>query len=514
MIQIVSFPPRARAVVLLLSLLSVGCGTVNPQADYARVRGLITGHTGAEEVYDPAADDTVEPTVQELLQDGLTVDEAVRVALLNNRVLQAKFAGIGIARADVVQSGLLTNPTLSLGVMLPEGGGRTKLSGGLAQNLMDLWQIPARKKVAEARLDSTLLDVANTAVDLAAQVKSQYYTLAGLQAQANLTQENLALVQHTLDLTQRRFDAGETTILDVHLNRARVLDLQARYITYTQQTHAARAALAHLMGLDGVSVTWEISDSLPDTSDPVAADVELLGWAVDHRLDTQQARADLAAAAAEIVQEKRKAIPDVSVSIDAERGEMRGPESLPFNPLDSLAGADPSTAASSLVQDYALDRINSARERKFEKDHAIDWVVGPGLQITLPVFDQNRAQIAKAKLQSTAENKRYEELLLSVAEEILRSAAAVREAVSLISLMEQESLPLSERNLESSQRLYEAGEEDIPVVLDAQDMLIQQRAALVSARQDYAIALADLERALGGRLTANTPEPNEVANEQ
>ncbi|MEZ6049423.1 MAG: hypothetical protein R3C11_28350 [Planctomycetaceae bacterium] len=48
------------------------------------------------------------------LQDGLTEDEAVAVALWNNQTFLATLSNLGIARGDLVQAGLLTNPQLNL----------------------------------------------------------------------------------------------------------------------------------------------------------------------------------------------------------------------------------------------------------------------------------------------------------------------------------------------------------------------------------------------------------------
>jgi cobalt-zinc-cadmium efflux system outer membrane protein len=49
-----------------------------------------------------------------VLAGGLELDEALRLAPLNNRHLQAEFAALGVARADLVQAGLLRNPSASV----------------------------------------------------------------------------------------------------------------------------------------------------------------------------------------------------------------------------------------------------------------------------------------------------------------------------------------------------------------------------------------------------------------
>jgi hypothetical protein len=48
------------------------------------------------------------------LDDGLTPDEAVAVALWNNAAFQVSVSALGFARADLLEAGVLTNPVLSL----------------------------------------------------------------------------------------------------------------------------------------------------------------------------------------------------------------------------------------------------------------------------------------------------------------------------------------------------------------------------------------------------------------
>ena len=87
----------------LTALISVvGCQTVNPTADYVRTSEVVREHTGSAAVYEPDANASVDEKVAALLADGLTVDEAIRVALLNNQGFHAAFHEIGASRADLV----------------------------------------------------------------------------------------------------------------------------------------------------------------------------------------------------------------------------------------------------------------------------------------------------------------------------------------------------------------------------------------------------------------------------
>ena len=110
--------------VLYILLITLGCVTVDPGPDYQRAERLILDRTGVSETYDPQADELVSERVDRLLADGLTVDEAVRVALLNNLSFQSLFQEIGVSSADVIHSGLLTNAAPGICLLVPGGAWR------------------------------------------------------------------------------------------------------------------------------------------------------------------------------------------------------------------------------------------------------------------------------------------------------------------------------------------------------------------------------------------------------
>ncbi|HRX85213.1 MAG TPA: TolC family protein, partial [Phycisphaerae bacterium] len=110
-------------------LLAGGCATVDARRDYAHTAQEVeraTGHTPLPR----DAEAGVEEAVRALHADGLTADEAVTLALLNNPTARAALLQVGMARADVVQAGLWSNPTLGLSFRLPEGGGLTNVEAG------------------------------------------------------------------------------------------------------------------------------------------------------------------------------------------------------------------------------------------------------------------------------------------------------------------------------------------------------------------------------------------------
>ena len=518
--------PRAtnlRSVLVCGLIFASGCGTVRPHNEYQKAASLIGQRTGAREVYDPAGDTLVAEKTTELLDDGLTVDEAVSVALLNNRAFQSAFLEIGVSKADFVQSKLFTNPSFSAGVMFPQGGGRSKLSGGFAQEVVDLWQIPVRKKVARARLEQTILMVVQSALDLTAETKTSYYHVLALQRAMVHEEENLELALRLAELAQRRFDAGETTILDLNLVQADRLDAQVKLVSLQRDERIAHAVLARTLGLAHWETAWRLTDALPETSEDLEDDLALLSRALEGRLDLQAASFDVEAAAKEVKQQVRGIFPSITAGFDVERPDRRAPKSLPWSPLGNLPVMGPDYQALSqqtpqqagrdifrsrqsfrreTARDFLTDRIDAKRGREFEKKQSVRFLFGPSLQLILPLWDQNRAQIAKARTIMLQKQKNYEELLQRVAEQVWQAAATARCANELHRSFAEETLPLAEQNLETAGRVYQAGEASILVLLDAQRSLIAQKQAYVTVLEDRAVALADLERAVGGSLAA------------
>ena len=238
---------RGLAAGLLVWGLLPGCKTVDPRPDYAKADARIAQATGLSETYRPGDDAAIEKRVAELLGEGLTADAAVRIALLNNRDLQAAWLNIGMAKADWVQSGLLSNPTVDFAMRFPASTGIPDLTADLAQNIADLWRIPVRQRGAKHDLDQAILELADKAAELAAQAKQAYYDVAGAEMALQIAEENLTTARRLLDLALIRRQAGAGAETDVNLSRGPVLEAELAVKTGRLSVGDARIALAKLL---------------------------------------------------------------------------------------------------------------------------------------------------------------------------------------------------------------------------------------------------------------------------
>ncbi|MHC4064178.1 MAG: TolC family protein [Planctomycetota bacterium] len=463
-----------------------GCATVDPQYDYQRTGQYVAEATGQAQVYQPDNDALVEGLVEKLLADGITSQEAAQICLLNSPTLQAAFMNVGLARADVVQSGLLSNPSLGIALQLPAGGGLANLEGGLAQNIADLWQIPVRKRAAERSLDQAILGLARQAADLAADTKVAYYEAVGADESLRISQENLVVAQNLLELALTRQQVGAANELDVNLSRSLALDAELEVEAARLAAADARRRLATLLGLTTDAGDLALLDPLPEVPPEAPAAPRLLELARASRLDLRSAQQAVYAAEARLQEEYRRVFPIIELGVALERGE-RGRSD---GGRDLLAD----TARASIANGgLTAPEIQPRSERR---QHT-DFIIGPSLDLELPIFDQNQAQIAKAQYAYEQASKMLEALDRAVTQEVRSAVDRTLTASKLVRMYQNRSIPLAQSNLDLSREAYRAGRASFLSVLEAQRFFLETRNEYVGAAQTAATAILELERTIG-----------------
>ncbi|MCI0657520.1 MAG: RND transporter, partial [Acidobacteria bacterium] len=90
-----------------------GCAAVpvDQNAGFPQVSKLVSERAGKEVAWTPGTEEAppAREAIEIRLKDGLSEDDTIQIALLNNRDLQALYARLGIAQADLVQASLLHN---------------------------------------------------------------------------------------------------------------------------------------------------------------------------------------------------------------------------------------------------------------------------------------------------------------------------------------------------------------------------------------------------------------------
>lgn len=499
-----SRPARRRAqtlAVLALTWALGGCAQVRSQADFAEAQRLIAQATGVEVACDPDAPPLTDAELDATFNDGLSLEEALRVTLQNNRQLQADFASIGVAKAEWVQAGLLSNPTLAFSAQLPEGGGLANIQASIAQNIADLWMIPKRQEVAQATLDETILRIAHLATQLAANTKIAYFRASAAAELLDVAQENLGLVKKSHEAIKAQYAAGTASALDENLARGQILSAELAVRNARAAAANARRSLGGYMSVARDLREITLLDPLVSGVRQSLEAEELIAAARESRLDLLAMSRGVQARLADVGLEERKILSDLTLGLAFERGERRA---TPGRKIGADFVRDSIRSGSPTVPD-----IESRGQRQAARSQEIDTILGPSLSLTLPLFDQNQAQIAKARYLYQQELKAYEAVLIQIAQDIRIAGEQAHTALGNTAFYHDELVPQAERNLEFATISYSAGQASILALLEAQRVLLGASRDHVDSQLAASEALTRLELVVGTPLgtwpTADSP---------
>lgn len=133
-------------------------------------------------------------------------------------------------------------------------------------------------------------------------------------------------------------------------------------------------------------------------------------------------------------------------------------------------------------------------------------MVGPMVDLEIPIFDQNQAQIVKATHELRRRYALHMALEQRVAQKVREFKLLHHQANEQVMLFRNEIIPDVAANLELIQQAYRTGGDVFTNYLRAQEDLIGTRLAALAFLRDAAIHRVELEREVGGRL----PDASEI----
>ena len=126
-----------------------------------------------------------------------------------------------------------------------------------------------------------------------------------------------------------------------------------------------------------------------------------------------------------------------------------------------------------------------------------DVTLGPGFALELPIFDQNQAQIARARYLLEQAVHRLNALETAILQEVHSAADQAKTAREIARFYDQDVLPQSRQNLDMARESYRAGKTGFLSMLDAERTLLATRDRYASAQEQAAVMVARLERLVG-----------------
>lgn len=446
-----------RVVLALVVATLAGCAGFSRDGGFGTVERTARERLGMEIEWarTDAQRSVLAARVDELLAKPLGVEDAVQVALFNNRGLQAAFFELGIGEAELVQAGRLPNPRFSLlQASRPGNGGREyTIEQALTFNIFALITIPLAVEVEQRNFERTQRMAAIEVLRLAAQTRKAYFTAVAAEETVRYLRKVKQAADAGAELARQMARAGNFSKLRQAREQGFHADAALNLARAAQAGSGARERLARLLGV-AESHALRLPERLPDL--PQAADEfpAIERQALDRRLDLQSIRLETEALARNL----------------------------------GLARA---------TRFINVFEVGPARVLEGGKDSA--YKNGYEISFELPIFDWGGAKVAKAEALYMQAVARAAEAAVDARSEIREAYGAYRATHDIARQYRDEIVPLNKRIADENLLRYNG------MLLGVFDLLADARAQIagvnsyIESLRDFWLAWSDLQMALVGK---------------
>jgi outer membrane protein TolC len=445
-------PTAALAASILPALALGGCATFSRDGGFDAIADSTQQRLDKQVAWTrtPEERGKVDQRVAELLQHSLTADDAVQIALLNNRALQASFEALGISEADLVQSGRLPNPRFTY--RHASAGGLYTIEESVAFNILSLATAPSVHDIEKRRFAQTQSAVLIDVVQLSDRTRRAYFTALGARETLRYQQQVREAAQASAELARRMVAAGNWNRLD----QAREQSFYAAAWQSLERAQLAetigRESLWRLMGLSGDQSAFTLAERLPDLpqrpDDPPNLETVLQG-----RIDLQMQRAQVDAQARSLGLTKATRFVNV---LEA------GPERI----------------------------LDGPRSDPYENGYEVT--------LEIPIFDAGTPKLRKAQAIYAQAVDRFAQAAVDARSEVRTAYSRYRAAYDIASHQRDEVLPVANAVAEQDLLNYNAAR------ISVFDLLADARARIagvddyIQSVRDFWIAKSDFDTALLG----------------
>ena len=200
--------------------------------------------------------------VAELLAHTLSAEDAVQIALLNNRMLQASFEQLGVSEADLVQSGRLPNPRFTL--RHASAAAQYDIEETLSFNVLSLFTLPYARDIEKRRFAQVQSAVVITVVQLANDTRRAFFAEVAARESVHYLEQVKAAAEASAELARRMLAAGNWNLLDQAREQSFYIDAAQRLTRAKSMEAAAREKVLRLMGLPGEQTPLQLTENLPE----------------------------------------------------------------------------------------------------------------------------------------------------------------------------------------------------------------------------------------------------------
>jgi outer membrane protein, heavy metal efflux system len=388
------------------------------------------------------------------LSDGLTLGEGEIVALVFNPDLRLARLRAGVAAATAEYAGLWDDPQFGLDFLsLTENASNPLVvTPGLSLTIPISGRLEAEKARADAMLAAELTRVAEQEWHTRIEVRRAWLRWSAARLKADQTEQMLASIESLVASTTRLAEAGEIVRTEAALFTIEQSSQRHAMLRFRGEAAEAEQGLRTLLGLSPEAplelVPTVVFSATPDelTADAMA----------ERSLTLARLRDEYEVAEQTLRREVREQYPDLTIGPLAE----------------------------------------------FDRG---DTLLGFSLALPIPILNANKQGIAEAHAERNfaraAFETEYEKLAGSLAATQVR-LTNIREQRAII---ETDIAPMVDRQLADAQNLLQIGEGGTLVLLESLTRVGQMQMALIDARLDESLVLAQLSQIIGPSPAATIP---------
>ena len=437
---------------LLAAALLAGCASFSPDSGFGVVEQTAQQRLGKELRWSRNAADqaAIDQRVAALLARPLSTDDAVQLALLNNRGLQASLQELGIGEAERVQAGRLPNPGFSFGRLTR--GGEVEIERGLHFNLARLLALPQMQALESRRFAQTQGSVTLAVLALAADTRKAHLNAVATEEAVRYRRQVMQAAEAGAELARRMAQVGNFNKLQQAREQSFYADAALTLAQAMQAQRATRERLTRLLGLWGEQAGFTLPERLPDLP-PAPIDQ-----------------------------------PDIERSAMAQRLDVQG-ATLAAEQTAKNLGLTRTTRWVNVLE------FGAVRKSSNELPTQRGWELG----FELPLFDWGDARVARAESVYMQALHRAAETAVNARSEVREAYGNYRSAYDIARHHRDELVPLRKQIADENLLRYNGMLIGVfELLADARTQVASVNAS-IEALRDFWLAQADLEMALIGK---------------
>lgn len=456
-----------------VAFLLAGCATPDPQGAFLQVEELVRDRTGKGLVWHDAkhARPVDDPRVSELIAGRLSADDAVEIALLRSAMVQGALADLGIAEAEVDQSGRPANPILSIAHLA--SGVEVELEKQLLVNLLSFLTLEQRMEIAEISARRTRFLVALEIASLANRTRRAWIEAVGARERLAIMETIFEKTKIAAGLAERMAKVGNVTALEQSRIQALNAETAAGLGRARLAAQMSRERLVRELGLWGHDAAIRLPGRLPSLPERIKDSGDIERIAISRRLDLAAARIEIELMAAQLGLTERTA----RVSL------------LELSGLSTKV-----TEVGSGDEEGKSFRLNGAE-----------------LEISVPIFDRGSAKIAKSEWAYLQSVERLRAMAVSARSEVREAYLGYRGLLDIARHYQRDVTPLRQRIAEEELLRYNGMLVGTFELITASRQAAEATLAAIDAKRDFWLAKEQLGFAMvAGKGEATAPGGGEV----